>query len=138
MKVEAGKMGAAFISNDFTSFAKYTNPKILQLIGGRNKMIEMLTKTTKDMKAQAMSFNSITFDEPSKMIKRGNEIQCTIQQHTEIKLRQGRVVATSTLIAISLDNGINWTFIDTTNKKLDLLKQIFPSLSSEILIPCKK
>jgi len=131
-------MGAAFISNDFTSFAKYTNPKILQLIGGRNKMIEMLTKTTKDMKALAMSFNSITFDEPSKMIKRGNEIQCTIQQHTEIKLRQGRVVATSTLIAISLDNGINWTFIDTTNKKLDLLKQIFPSLSSEILIPCKK
>ena len=128
-------MGAAFLANDYNSYAKYTNPKIVKMMGGVKNMKEVLIKTIASLKAQGMSFSNITFDEPSGITKSGNELQSTITQHIEIKLPQGRLVSTSTLIAISTDNGINWTFIDTSNKDIATLRKALPNLSSSIVIP---
>ena len=106
LKQQANKMGSAFVSSDYKVFANYTYPLILKSMGGATKMAEVLTKTTDNMKAKGMTFSNITFDEPSKIVKSGKELQATIAQHTEIKLSQGRLISTSTLIAISTDNGI--------------------------------
>jgi hypothetical protein len=129
------KMGDAFIKSDFKTFASYTYPAISKSMGGSAKMAATLTKTISDMKGQGMTFSKITFDEPTKIIKSGNELQSTIAQHTDIKLTQGRIVSTSTLIAVSIDNGNNWTFIDTSNKDLKTLKKSIPNLSSQLIIP---
>lgn len=135
LKQQATKMGVAFVSGDYTTFANYTYPLILKSMGGAVRMADVLTKTTNDMKLQGMSFSNITFDEPSKIVKSGKELQATIAQHTEIKLAQGRLVSTSTLIAISTDNGSNWTFIDTSNKDMATLRKALPNLSPTITIP---
>jgi hypothetical protein len=135
IKQQAAKMGAAFVSSDYKTFANYTYPLILKSMGGAAKMVAVLTKTTNDMKLQGMSFSNITFDEPSKIVKSGKELQATIAQHTEIKLSQGRLVSTSTLIAISTDNGSNWTFIDTSNKDMATLRKALPNLNPSITIP---
>jgi hypothetical protein len=135
LKQDANKMSTAFLASDYTTFAKYTYPKIVEMMGGANNMAEVLTKTTANMKAQGMSFSNITFGEPSAIIKSGNELQCTIPQHIELKLTQGRLVNTSTLIAISTDNGKNWTFVDTSNKDMATLRKALPNLSSAISIP---
>jgi hypothetical protein len=135
MKMQANKMGQLFISGDYKAFAHYTYPKILQMMGGADKMAEVLNKTTANMKTQGMVFSSITFDAPSKVVKSGNELQATIAQHTEIKLTQGRIVTTSTLIAISADNGNNWTFVDTSNKDISTLRKVLPNLSPSITLP---
>lgn len=97
-------------------------------------MVEVLTRSIDDMKAKGMSFSNITFDDPSKIVKSGKELQTTIAQHTEIRLSQGRLISTSTLIAISKDNGNNWTFIDASNKDIVALKKALPNLSSLIVI----
>lgn len=135
LKQQAGKMGVAFINGDYKSFAGYTYPMILQSVGGSSKMIEVLNKTTYEMKAKGMSFSNITFDEPSKIVKSGKELQATIAQHTEIKFSQGRLVSTSTLIAVSANNGISWTFIDTSNKDMATLRKALPNLSTAIILP---
>jgi hypothetical protein len=136
LKQQADKMGNAFLKGDYKTFAKYTYNKIVEMMGETNNMVEVLTKTAANLKAQGMSFSSIIFGEPSTIVKSGNELQCTIPQHTEIKLSAGgRIVATSTLIAISTDNGKNWTFIDTSNKDMATLRKTLPNLSSGITIP---
>jgi len=135
LKQQAGKMGAVFVSGDYTTFAKYTYPKLLAAMGGETKMEQSLAKVVNDMKLKGMSFNAITFDEPSKIIKSGKELQATIAQHTDIKVPDGRAVSTSTLIAISTDNGINWKFIDTSNKNIAALRKAMPNLSTTITIP---
>ncbi len=135
IKQQATKMGLSFISGDYKTFANYTYPLILKSMGGAAKMVAVLTKSTNDMKAKSMSFSNITFDEPSKIVKSGKELQATIAQHTEIKLSQGRLVSTSALIAVSIDNGINWTFIDTSNKDMATLKKAMPNLSNALTIP---
>lgn len=131
-------MGQAFIGGDYTTFANYTYPKLLAAMGGANKMAATLIKVTNDMKLKGMSFNAITFDEPSKIVKSGKELQATIAQHTDIKVPDGRTVTTSTLIAISTDNGINWTFVDTSNKNIAALRKVMPNLSPSITIPSQQ
>lgn len=138
LKMQAGKMGAAFTASDYKTFENYTYPPLLNSMGGKTKMVEVLNKTVADMKSKGMSFSKITVDEPTKIIQVGKELQSTITQHTEIKLSQGRVVAESTLIAISIDNGLNWKFIDTSNKNIATLRKAMPNLSSAIDIPAPK
>jgi hypothetical protein len=135
LKQQSSKMGAAFVAGDYKIFANYTYPLILKSMGGAARMIEVLNRTTNDMKAKGISFSNITFDEPSKIVKGSKELQATIAQHTEIKLPQGRLVSTSTLIAVSTDNGVNWTFIDTSNKDMATLRKALPNLSPAITVP---
>lgn len=135
VKAKADKMGEAFMSGDYKTFAKYNNPTMLKLMGGESKMTAALTKSIVDMKAKGITIISITFDEPSKIVKNGKVLQCTIAQHTEVKTTPGRAISTSTLIALSTDNGKNWTFLDTLNKDMPTIKKIIPNLSSDIIIP---
>lgn len=138
LKLQAGKMGASFVSGDYKTFANYTYPLILKSMGGVSKMIEVLNRTTNEMKVKGMRFSNIAFDEPSKIVKSGKELQATIAQHTEIKLALGRLVSSSTLIAVSTDNGVNWTFIDTSNKDITTLRKALPNLNQSINIPPQK
>jgi len=135
LKAQADSMGQAFIAGNFKAFAGYTYPLILKTMGGPEKMIAVLTKSINDMKADGMSFRSVTFGEPSKIEKSGKELQATVPQHIEIGLSQGRLVTNSTLIAFSTDNGLNWTFVDTSNKDTATLRKVLPNLSPAITIP---
>ena len=98
-------------------------------------MATVLANGATNMKTQGMTFNNITFDNPTKIVKSGDELQCTLQQHTTIKLANGRAVATSTLIAISKDGGKNWLFVDTSNKDAAAMRKALPNLSAAIVIP---
>jgi len=133
--VQANEMGNAFLKEDYKIFAKYTYPAMLNSMGGESRMATALANNANSMKMQGMIFDNITFDKPSKIIKNDNELQCTLQQHTTIKLPSGRAVATSTLIAISKDGGKNWLFVDTSGKDAATMKKALPNLSAYIIIP---
>lgn len=137
VKKQANEMGDAFIKGDYKSFVKFTHPTLIQVMGGENKMISTLTKTINQTKSQGVSFLSIAFDSPTTIVKTKNELQCTIAQHLTAQVPNGKITNSSTLIAVSIDNGKKWYFVDTTNKDLSQIKQLLPNLSSEIVIPRK-
>lgn len=135
IKAQATKMANALLAEDYKTFAKYTYPKILQAVGGADKMASMLSNGTVQMKSQGMSFSKIALEDPSKIVAVGKELQSTITQHLTIKASDGNLVTTSTLIAFSSDNGVNWTFVDASNKDPQTLKKMLPNLSPTIVIP---
>jgi hypothetical protein len=137
VKKQANEMGDTFIKGDYKSFVKFTHPTLIQVMGGENKMIATLTKTINQTKSQGVSFLSIVFDNPTKIVKTKNELQCTIVQHLTAQVPNGKTTNSSTLIAISMDNGKKWYFVDTTNKDISQIKQLLPNLSSEIVISKK-
>lgn len=134
---QAGIMGRAFVKGDYQTFSKYTYPPIVNAMGGESRMTNVLANTAISMKAQGMAFDAITFDKPTKIVKRDDELQCTLQQHTTIKLANGRAVVTSTLIAISKDGGKNWFFVDTSDKSEAEIRKALPNLSTAITIPAQ-
>ena len=135
VRQQANSMGNAFIKGDYETFEKYTNPAIVNAMGGKSRMTAVLVNSANDMKAKGMVISGITVDSPSKIVKSRSELQCTLKQHTTIKLNNGTVIATSTLIAISLDGGKNWSFVDTSNKDASTMRKMLPNLSTAIIIP---
>jgi len=135
LKHDATEMGAAFLKEDYKTFVHYSHPKIVTMMGGQDKMAGSLSQMIEGMKRKGMAFLNITFGEPSKLIKAGAEWQCTLPQRTEIQMPDGKIRVTSTLIAISSDNGRHWVFVDTSNKDIAAIKKVLPNISSAIVIP---
>jgi len=135
LKAQAVKMGTSFLHKDFKSFSAYTNPAVLEMVGGSAGMEQIMTGVTDGMKQRGMSFEDVSMGEPSGLIKSGKEWQATIPEYIVIATPNGKFRTTSTLIAISADNGENWTFMDTSDKDTAIIRKLLPNLSPSIVIP---
>ncbi len=135
LKFSAQKMGKLFIEKNFDQYVKFVHPNILKMFGGQEKMIEFLKKSLEETESQGFTFKDVKIGDPSELIISGNELQSIIPQILELKTKDGRLLSTSYLLAISGDKGKNWYFIDTAGKTLKQLKTIFPTVSSKLIIP---
>jgi len=138
IKDQAEKMGQLLLKKDYKSFIKFTYPKIVEMAGSEEKMIQTIDNGSKAMETEGASFLSFTFGDPSKIIEVGNELQGTLPQTIEMKVSNGRVVIKSTLIVVSTDHGKNWFFIDTSDKDIQTLKKALPNLSGDLKISAKQ
>lgn len=135
MLEQANDMGGKFMAKDYAAFLKYSHPATIKTMGGEKKMLEKTTNEMADLEKDGMSFTSIKFGVPSKIIKAGNELQCTIPEIIEVQLPGRKMTSTTTMIAISYDKGKNWYFLDTARNSLSAMQQLVPTLSNELDIP---
>jgi hypothetical protein len=135
IKLQAEKMCQLLLKKDFSSFTKFTYPKVVEMMGGEAKMVEVIENGTLQMESEETSILNATIGEPSNTITYESEIQCTVPQTTEIKVPDGMLITKSTLIAISMDNGKNWYFVDTSGKDIQTMREMLPNLSPELVIP---
>ncbi|MCW3084203.1 MAG: hypothetical protein JWP12_1569 [Bacteroidetes bacterium] len=135
IKAQSELMKQALLKSDFKAFIKFSYPKVVEMMGGDAKMIEALETSSKDMAAGGTVFNNVTLGEPSKTVKSGTELQCTIPQTIDMSVTGGKLTVKSTLIAISGDEGKTWSFLDTSGKDLRAMQFILPNLSAELVIP---
>ncbi|MBV4358993.1 hypothetical protein [Pinibacter aurantiacus] len=135
MQQQAMKMAQALLKEDYRAFTKFTYPKLVQISGGYNEMATLIEKEISGMKKQGFKIDDIKVDSPSHIFRNGKELQCTVLQHLYMTVQSKKVMSTSSLIAFSSDNGLNWTFLDANNKPIETIKKIAPNLSSQIVIP---
>jgi hypothetical protein len=135
VKEEAEIMGQLLLKKDYDSFIKFNYPKLIEMMGGKEKMVEKLSKEFKKMNEDGFDFISMTFGNPSEIISINKELQCTLPQNIEMKVPGGRIVSQSTLIAISTNGGKNWCFIDPSGKDIQAIKRLFSNLSEKLVIP---
>lgn len=132
---QAQIMGNLLLKKDLKSFVNYTYPAIIEKMGGEERMLQVMRQGTEEMEAQGTFFSNVTFGEPSDIITTENgELQCTLQQTIEMQLKQGRLISKSTLIAVSMDQGKNWFFIDTSGKDIQTMTKALPNLSNQLKI----
>jgi hypothetical protein len=135
VKSQALDMGKALVNGDSKTFSKYMLPEMLEAGGGTEKVGNMMDSMFTLFKSFGGSVKKITYGNPGKIIKFNKELQTTLPQQTEVTSPIADVVLTSTLVAISRDNGKNWYFYDTSMGKADQLKNKLPTLSPDIVIP---
>lgn len=123
------------MAKNYPEYIKYVHPKIVAMMGGKQKMVTVLKKTMKDMEEKGISFIEMNCGEPSPVISTKATLQCVVPQHIQLKTEGGKLLTTGYLIAISSNNGKTWHFIDSSSKTLEELKETFPDLSSQIVIP---
>ncbi len=138
IKLQAMDMAKALIKNDFASFYKYMHPKVVELAGGKENMKNKMDSADAMMKQFGMKFKKIIIGIPSQVIFYKGALQCVVPQSTRMETFLGEMYVETSLIAISLDKGRNWYYIDTNVYKADKLKSALPNLSPKLVIPPQK
>ena len=130
-------MAKLLLQKNYVAFADYTYPPILNMMGGAKKMAGYLKESFKQMEADGFVVVNVSAANCSNIIRCNNQLQCTLTETLEIKYKGGKMVQKSTIIGISNNKGLNWTFIDTHGAPLEALQKTLKELSNELVIPKK-
>jgi nitrate/TMAO reductase-like tetraheme cytochrome c subunit len=138
LNTQAEEMGKLLMAKKFKEFVKYTHPKVIEMIGGEQKMVLTLENGFKDLDKQGVKFLSVEIGEPSGIIRAQNELQAIVPQKIKMQLAKKVIVSESSLIAFSFNSGKDWKFVDANGKTNREVKSMFPTLSEKLIIPAKK
>ena len=135
IKTQAIDMGRALINNDLPTFQQYLHPQVILQAGGAEKMKMMSDSAIAIFKQFGGSIKRISYGNPAAIVNFKKDMQTTLPQTTYITTSFADIELESILIAISLDKGKHWYFIDSQLYATESMKQKMPSLSPDLVIP---
>lgn len=135
IKSQAIDMGRALVSGDVAKFGSYMHPTLVQKAGGPEKMRAMADSMNKLFVQFGAQVTKLVFGNPADVVKHQQTLQTTLSQTTYLTTLMGDIELTSTLVAISLDQGKHWYFIDTTIYQERALRRDLPEISPALVIP---
>lgn len=138
IKEQAELTASALLQGDYETLIKFTYPKIVEMVGGKESMISLIKKGKIEMNQQGISFDEVTIGDPSNIVKAGDEIHCLVPQKIFMKVPKGKMKTGTHLLAVSKDNGNHWFFIDTVNLTMENIKNVLPNYNTELQLPIKK
>ena len=136
LRLAAAKMLKAYTSRDFQTSADLIHPNAVQVFfGGRNRLIEALEMTAHKLDSQNYIMTGGAIQGISKIYRSGKELHAVVTQSVRARIPNGGINSITSLLAISSDNGLTWTFIGIGSWKRDDLQKVIPGLSAELEIP---
>ena len=136
LKDQAEEIGKAAAAEDFDRVVELTNPKLVKLVGGREKMITALRETVADLRKEGAAVLKQTVEPPSQVLKVGGEIFAVVPIAMHFKIPGGVGVEPSCLVGVSTDSGQHWTFVDVgTRRDPQMLRTLFPTVADKLQLP---
>jgi hypothetical protein len=135
IKSQAIQMGKAMVVGDTKTFSKFMLPELMAAGGGGERAMQQMDSAINLFKQFGGQVSRITYGQPAKIVKYKKELQTYLPQTTELTSDIADVTFTSSIIAISRDNGKNWYFFDANMLQSTNLKDKLPALSPEINLP---
>lgn len=135
IKTQAIEMGKAMVAGDTKKLSRYMLPELLEAGGGGEKALQHMDSALKIFKQFGGQVTRITYGQPAKVVKFKKELQTYLPQTTELTSINADVTFTSTIVAISRDNGKNWFFYDANMARTKEIKDKLPALSPDIKLP---
>lgn len=132
---QANAMGKAFIEARYEDFSGYTHPTIEIMMGGKQKLVSEVRRSFEQLKSEGVSFTDISYGAPSEALVYEGQLQCTLPQIIEMEVESGTVTTSTILIAVSMDNGKSWYFIDPGDQDINTMRKIIPTLSPKLQLP---
>jgi len=137
IKQQAEWTAKALLDDDYETLIRFTYPKVIDLVGGRDKMISLIKNGKIEMGKQGISFEKVIIGKPSQTVVAGSEMHCLVPQTVFMKVPKGKLKSETQLLAVSRDNGFNWFFIDAVNLNKDNIKIVLPNYNFDLVLPPK-
>ena len=128
----------ALVRGDLDKFVGWTNPKLVQAMGGRDRLIELLKTGQKDMAKQGIQLLSTSIQSRVELAQGGDDWFAVVPYDLEMSVPQGRALVRTWLLGISPDQGKNWTFVDGGKLNVDTVKRLFPNFPAKLTLPTKQ
>jgi len=139
LAIQARELNEAFGRKDYARFADLIHPKVIEMAGGRERMIAEMTKELKQMEAEGVVVLSSTCGEPTQFFRDGSEsLYAVLPTTSKIKAQTGIFQSESSMIAVSSDDGANWKLIDASGKDQGELKKLIPGVADRLKLPPDK
>jgi|694.fasta_scaffold09996_6 hypothetical protein len=135
IKSAAISMGNALVKKNSDQFLSYMHPSMIKLAGGKEKLRVISDSALRVFEQFGGKVSRITYGNPAEIISYKKTLQSVISQTTTLSSFIGDAELSSSLIAISNDNGKSWTFIDTNMFGVDKIKSAMPDISPSLVIP---
>ena len=138
LAVQAKEVNDAFSRKDFARFMDLTYPRVIEMAGGREQMVAAMNKELKEMESEGVVLLSSTSGAPTQFIHDSGSIYAVLPIALKVKAQDGIFQSDGSMIGISSDGGVNWTFIDASGKDLSELKKIIPGIADKLSLPPPK
>jgi hypothetical protein len=138
IRAAAQENGTALTTGNYARLVDLTFPKVVELIGGREKMIELVRSGTEEMKAQGNAILSAEVTEPKEVISSGERRFAIVPLTVRMKVPEGTLRTKGFLLAISTDKGKTWTFIDGAGLTKEKLAQLISKVPAQLALPAKE
>lgn len=133
LKKQSDEMVKAFSTKDFDKFADFMYPKLVEMVGGKEKFVSVTSSAIKDAEALGVKLSNYVIENPTQEIENDKQIFSVLPTTTILKTPNGTISQQRSLLAISEDDGNSWKFISVQSK--DSLKIFFPNIVDKLIIP---
>ena len=138
LATQAKEVSDALARKDFARFTDLTYPKVIEMLGGRERMVTTMTQQLKEMEVEGVTLVSSTSGTSTQFVHDAGSIYAVLPMTLTIKARDGIFQAESSMIGVSSDGGANWTFIDASGKDQNELKSLLPNVADRLSLPPEK
>jgi hypothetical protein len=138
LQAQAEESSRAFIEGDYGRLADYTYPKLLELIGGREKLVEVVRKGVEEMKAEGFVPLSSVPSAAVQVLRAGRLTYAVLPLKFKMRAPDQVLVSDSFMIAVSDDGGKNWKFLSGANVDEARLKVLLPDAAGRLKLPAVK
>ncbi|HZY39807.1 MAG TPA: hypothetical protein VFE53_24300 [Mucilaginibacter sp.] len=135
VKQQAEMLEQAVISGDYKTVVDHTYPGVIDIVGGKDKMLSSTTDAMNNLKTQGITIEKATIGSPGKFYTAGTEIHCLVPETMRLKLPNGHATVHSSILAVSADGGKTWSYMDINANSKDLIPKLFPHFNPDLKIP---
>ncbi|HEX6184026.1 MAG TPA: hypothetical protein VFZ44_09125 [Pyrinomonadaceae bacterium] len=136
LREQAEESSRAFMEGNYERLADFTHPKIVELMGGREKLAEVVRKGMVEMTTQGYETLSYTpAAEPTQVLREGRELYAILPARLRMRTPAGIYVSESFMIAVSGDDGKSWRFVSGATADAARLKLLMPQVADKLKLP---
>src|SRR5688572_16263364 len=132
IKLCSDSMARAFLTRDWKTYAHFTIPSLVEMLGGVEGFIAFTQEMLDEMPDS--SIKDFKIGEIVQLVTTPGSWQAVIEQKLVFEGDSIQIKSTSYLVGISIDGGTAWTFLDPQGD-INTARLLFPELSDTLIIP---
>ncbi|HEX5625986.1 MAG TPA: hypothetical protein VFX48_08210 [Saprospiraceae bacterium] len=132
LTADLARMGVALVEGDYDRFADFNHLIMVQSMGGRERLIDLVRATVEGMKKDGTSIEGISLAELHDVARKGRNIQAVITQKVRMVGPAGEKIDLQKMLAVSDDLGESWHFMNITGKTKMQMQTFFPDLNPNL------
>ncbi|WP_303316616.1 hypothetical protein Q4Q34_07370 [Flavivirga abyssicola] len=126
----------ATLKMDFDKLLDYTYPSVLELMGGKEKAIDLLKSTFDSMKKDGFVFEKAEILGVSDVVFEDDQYRCYIEGFNQMIVGDKRIKSKSYLFGIYNSEAKFWYFMEAKQlKNTAMMDLVFPDFKTSLKIP---
>jgi hypothetical protein len=138
VKKLAGECTRAMVSGDYGRVVDLTYPRLVELAGGKDRMLDSMEKGRQEMVTEGYEFISANVLKVMDVKKIGALQFVIVTYELKLKAPNGYLVRDSYMLGIASANDENWTFLDGAGLDESKMSYLFPDAAGKIVLPARK